>query len=187
MTARHTTRRAPSLAPVLARLDAHDRALLAALAGAPRTARGRAVWCAVTHLGGALATTLACALPLLLGALHRGFLWRAGLVTTATVLLSHGVVQLVKRRVARPRPAPDAAHVAAPDRFSFPSGHAAAALSVALGYALLAPALLPLLALAAVVVGLSRVVLGVHYLGDVLAGQALAALAYVLVLRALPA
>jgi undecaprenyl-diphosphatase len=66
--------------------------------------------------------------------------------------------------------------VAEPDRFSFPSGHAAASMSVALGYGVTFPVLaLPLLALA-LLVGFSRVRLGVHFPGDVLAGQVLALL-----------
>ena len=61
-----------------------------------------------------------------------------------------------------------------PDRFSFPSGHAAAAMSVAFIYANAWPSLaLPLIAVAGAV-GLSRVFLGVHYLGDVLTGQLIA-------------
>jgi undecaprenyl-diphosphatase len=66
--------------------------------------------------------------------------------------------------------------VAEPDRFSFPSGHAAASMSVAVGYGVTFPVLaLPLLLLA-LLVGFSRVRLGVHFPGDVLAGQALALL-----------
>jgi undecaprenyl-diphosphatase len=73
--------------------------------------------------------------------------------------------------------------VAEPDRFSFPSGHSAAAMSVAIAYAVAYPsAAAPLIALAALV-GMSRVFLGVHYPGDVLIGQLLAALTYL----ALPA
>jgi undecaprenyl-diphosphatase len=90
------------------------------------------------------------------------------------------VVQLLKRTVSRARPRmPEgfAALVQPPDRFSFPSGHAASSLSVALALALVLPgaAAGPLLGLAAVV-GMSRCYLGVHYPGDVLAGWTLALL-----------
>jgi undecaprenyl-diphosphatase len=64
--------------------------------------------------------------------------------------------------------------VAEPDRFSFPSGHAAASMSVALGYGVTFPVLaVPLLVLA-LLVGFSRVRLGVHFPGDVLVGQMMA-------------
>jgi undecaprenyl-diphosphatase len=64
--------------------------------------------------------------------------------------------------------------VTEPDKFSFPSGHAAAAMSIAFAYAVVFTALsLPLVVLAALV-GMSRVCLGVHYPGDVLAGQTIA-------------
>jgi undecaprenyl-diphosphatase len=73
--------------------------------------------------------------------------------------------------------------VADPDRFSFPSGHAAAALSVALAYAVVWPSLaLPILALA-MAIGGSRVALGVHYPGDVAMGQAIALVTHLLLAR----
>jgi undecaprenyl-diphosphatase len=109
---------------------------------------------------------------------------RLGAVTTAIVVASHLLVQLVKRTFGRPRPALGVgltALVAEPDRFSFPSGHAAAAMALALGYATAAPAWLPALVALAVLVGVSRVALGVHYLGDVIAGQGLTVLAALLV------
>jgi undecaprenyl-diphosphatase len=64
--------------------------------------------------------------------------------------------------------------VEVPDRFSFPSGHACAAMSVAIGFAVAFPALAAPLLVLAWLVGFSRVVLGVHYPGDVLVGQAIA-------------
>lgn len=63
-----------------------------------------------------------------------------------------------------------------PDRFSFPSGHACAAMALAIGVASAIPALTVPLLIAALLVGFSRVMLGVHYPGDVLMGQAIALL-----------
>jgi len=91
-----------------------------------------------------------------------------------TVLVSHLAVQGVKRWTVRPRPRLPVgmgSMIEAPDRFSFPSGHAAASLGVALPLALTLPwpAALPLLGLA-LLVGTSRCYLGVHYPGDVVVG-----------------
>lgn len=168
----------------VARLAAADRLLLTALTEAPRSPGAWRAWRAVTHLGGATATTAACAAPLLAGGLAR----RAGVYVTLVVLLAQLLVHLVKRLVGRPRPARGAgvlARAVEPDRFSFPSGHAAAAMAVALGYAAAVPALAPALLLLALLVGVSRTVLGVHYLGDVAAGAALAGASAVAVRAAL--
>lgn len=103
--------------------------------------------------------------------------WRAVFALVA----SHALVQVVKRTIARPRPdlPLGVALAAVPDRFSFPSGHAAASLSVALGAATALPDALAAVAITiAGVVGLSRCYLGVHYPGDVFAGWALALLAF---------
>ncbi len=165
------------------RLDARDRAWFDRLVlGEAASSASTALWIAVTHLGGATSAIAAVLLPLLLaqGALHA-----AALQGATALLLSHLVVQLIKRRILRERPAParlGRSLVGVPDRFSFPSGHACAAMSVAFAYGIAYPAVaIPVIVLA-VVVGMSRVRLGVHYPGDVLAGQALA-IATVLALR----
>jgi undecaprenyl-diphosphatase len=75
----------------------------------------------------------------------------------------------------RPREAlPNFESVITPsDRFSFPSGHTSAAFLVATLVASAFPAIAPLLLLWASAVGLARVLLGVHFPCDTLAGAAL--------------
>jgi undecaprenyl-diphosphatase len=130
----------------------------------------------ITHLGGA---TFSIALAILLMTMVSGGpLRRAGMVGAFALALSHGLVQLVKRSVNRARPRMPVgleSLVRAPDRFSFPSGHSAASLSVALPLALALGGLVGLgIVVVALLVGFSRSYLGVHYPGDVLAGWLLA-------------
>jgi undecaprenyl-diphosphatase len=158
-------------------LKGDERALLYLMNGRhPRLDRLVRGW---THLGGA-ATTIGATTLLLLSPSPD---WkRAGLIGAATLASSHLAVQLLKRTVSRPRPQLPvgiAALIEPPDRFSFPSGHAAAALSVALAAAAVVPAgLAPWLVGAALLVGVTRCYLGVHYPGDVLAGWVLAGAAF---------
>jgi undecaprenyl-diphosphatase len=160
---------------IIRRLDEGDRALFTqcATAGAA-SGRGRRAWTALTQLGGAAFAVPAAVLPLLLDGRVRAAAWHAVL----TLVLSHLAVQLVKRTVGRPRPSRTlacATLIEEPDKFSFPSGHAAAAMSLAVAYGLAFPALAAPLVVLALVVGASRVWLGVHYPGDVVSGQIIAA------------
>lgn len=99
-----------------------------------------------------------------------------------TLALSHLGVELLKRAFTRERPRLPVGLewlVAVPDRFSFPSGHATAGLSMALPLALALPLPLSFAVLGVgMAVGLSRCYLGVHYPGDVLAGWGLSGTAY---------
>jgi undecaprenyl-diphosphatase len=161
--------------PLLLQLDRRDRALYVRCVDHSRSRKWwRAAWTFLTHLGGTACSIAAALLPAMLAS---GALQDAARNALATLVVSHVAVQLVKRSVSRPRPSRReewANLVAEPDRFSFPSGHSAAAMAVAFAYAMAFPLVaLPLLTIA-VLVGASRVFLGVHYPGDVLAGQMLA-------------
>jgi undecaprenyl-diphosphatase len=160
----------------IVRLHHHDERALHALVLRRRPPLDRAMH-AVTHLGDA-AFTISVTVLLMAGALPG--LQQAGGRAAFALVSSHAVVQMLKRTVSRARPRmPEgfAALVQPPDRFSFPSGHAASSLSVALALAMVlpGPAAGALLALAALV-GMSRCYLGVHYPGDVIAGWTLAAI-----------
>ena len=93
--------------------------------------------------------------------------------------IASGLAQAVKRVAKRPRPSAGIkgfeALVDNPDAFSFPSGHTAAAIGIAIAVAgtPIGPATLALACLIAV----SRVYLGAHYPLDVMAGAALGTLA----------
>lgn len=89
------------------------------------------------------------------------------------------VYKWIKRRTLRPRPYQahqGIEHFAAPlDRFSFPSGHTLHAVAFTLVTLNYYPALGWLLLPFALLVALSRVILGLHYPSDVLAGALLGA------------
>ena len=160
---------------ILARLGAHDRALMRRCAMAPSAPRfSRLGWTAITHLGGSVPSLLAAGLPLLACcAVHQ-----AARLALTTLVVSHLLVQVIKRTVVRHRPARVqrlVSLVREPDCFSFPSGHAAASMSVALVYGAALPALAVPLFVLALLVGFSRVRMAVHYPSDVLAGQLIAA------------
>lgn len=160
---------------ILARIGAHDRALMHRCVIPPSASRfSLRGWTAITHLGGAVPALLAAGLPLLACcAVHQ-----AARLALMTVVGSHLLVQVVKRTVVRHRPAKVerlVSMVREPDCFSFPSGHATASMSVALVYGVAIPALAVPLFMLALLVGFSRVRLGVHYPSDVLVGQLIAA------------
>lgn len=105
-------------------------------------------------------------------------------------LVSTAVYKWLKKRTLRPRPYQTHAsieHFAAPlDSLSFPSGHTLHAVAftfVALAYY---PGLAWLLLPFTLLIALSRVVLGLHYPSDVMAGAVLGALLAALSFAALP-
>jgi len=95
-------------------------------------------------------------------------------------LVSTVVYKWLKKRTLRPRPYQAHAgieHFAAPlDSFSFPSGHTLYAVAFTLVTLAYYPGLAWLLLPFTLLIALSRVVLGLHYPSDVLAGAVLGAL-----------
>lgn len=167
---------------LLSNLGARDRTLFQRCALADSSRLARLFWKVLTNAGGATCTILAATLPLMAASSFADI----GRHALATLVFSHLIVQVIKRTVGRPRPSramPSTALVVEPDRFSFPSGHAAAAMSVAFIYASAFPTLAVPLIVLAVGVGMSRVFLGVHYPGDVIIGQIIAVLTGVAVLQ----
>src|SRR5271168_1305583 len=119
---------------LLSRLDARDRALFDRWM-LTRSTASRHAWVAVTHLGGVWCSVAAAVLPLPIAS--------AGVRAAAVrallgLVLSHGVVQVLKRNILRERPSQRLGcetMVTVPDEFSFPSGHATAAMAVCFVYA----------------------------------------------------
>lgn len=120
------------------------------------------------------------ALMALLPALFGGSAWEASLHMAAVGILGVALYKVLKTRMVRERPFVTHAAIhlgTAPlDQYSFPSGHTLHAVA----FTLVATAYFPVLAWVlvpfAALVMLSRVVLGLHYPSDVVAGAIIGAL-----------
>ncbi len=104
---------------------------------------------------------------------------QTALLTAACVWTADLLAFALKAAVARPRPVssvPEADPLLSRSvGSSFPSGHAATSFAGALFLCLVAPRAVPYLLALAAAVAYSRIYVGVHYPGDVLAGAALGA------------
>ncbi|MFZ3199778.1 MAG: phosphatase PAP2 family protein [Candidatus Acidiferrales bacterium] len=83
----------------------------------------------------------------------------------------------LKRTSRRKRPCEIEPHcwsaILPPDKYSFPSGHSITAFAVAISVGLFYPDLQVCLLAAAFLIASSRIILGMHFLSDVLAGSAI--------------
>ena len=100
----------------------------------------------------------------------------AACAVTCGIVLFHRVKRVVCR--IRPRDIEPHcwAHIVTRDKFSFPSGHSTTAFAVALSLGSFYPEIMPLLLVLAANVAISRVVVGMHFLSDILVGSGAGAL-----------
>jgi undecaprenyl-diphosphatase len=107
---------------------------------------------------------------------------RFAAVGSASLAAGTGVALFlkIKRATGRKRPCTEEPHCWAtllpPDQFSFPSGHTITAFAVAVSLSSFYPELAAGLFFCAISVALSRILLGMHFLSDVVAGAAIGTL-----------
>jgi undecaprenyl-diphosphatase len=100
----------------------------------------------------------------------------AGFAVATGIVLFHKLKRMVGR--VRPRDIEPHcwAHIVTRDKFSFPSGHSTTAFAVALSLGSFYPEIMPVLLVLAANVAVSRVVIGMHYLSDVVVGSGMGVL-----------
>ncbi|MCA1055749.1 phosphatase PAP2 family protein [Rossellomorea aquimaris] len=138
----------------------------------------------ITHLGGARISILSVLLLSILSSIYpsiRNTVFQVFL----TLCISHLIMHMIKRSVKRIRPylsLPDVLLHGHPFKdHSFPSGHSTAIFSITIPFMLQFPMTIFILFPISCLVAYSRVVLGVHYPSDVMAGAFLALATAVLI------
>ena len=154
----------------LRRVLAWDEALLVAISRLQRPVATR-VLRGVTHLGDAQSLTFLGLVLLCAGTAstrHLGLMLLLG--AGGAAMLAQGVKRLSKRRRPNAGILGFTALVQNPDAFSFPSGHTAASVALAVAWTGEGSGPGLLASVFAALVGFSRMYLGVHYPLDVMAG-----------------
>jgi undecaprenyl-diphosphatase len=157
-----------------ARFDAAELKFCRYLNRSSRSSFVRETFRAISWLGdGWVWYAILAALPLLYG--MDGL--SASLQMTATAALGIAIYKLIKNRAVRERPYITHSAIecaSAPlDRYSFPSGHTLHAVCFTIVLSRYFPEWTAALASLALLIALSRVILGLHYPTDVAAGAAL--------------
>jgi len=166
----------PGLGTFMARIDAAEFGLCRTLNRGASFAIPRRVFRVVSRLGDGIVWYLLIAL---LPVLYGGPAVKPAIVMALTGILGVALYSLLKRVFVRERPFITHAAIdlrGAPlDRYSFPSGHTLHAVSFAWQATAHFPELGWVLVPLAGLIAASRVVLGLHYPSDVLAGAAIGA------------
>src|ERR1700721_2334554 len=104
--------------------------------------------------------------------------WAIG-AATAAAAAGIFLFRTLKHASRRKRPCEIEPHcwaaILPPDKYSFPSGHSITAFAVAMSIGLFYPQLEICLLVAALLIAASRIILGMHFLSDVIAGSAIGA------------
>jgi undecaprenyl-diphosphatase len=121
-----------------------------------------------------------------LGSLEFGLIWFGGLwvmkrsdlaaCVLVAILLEIIIITFMKEAIMRPRPFDNITSFGwlyGQDSWSFPSGHAAGAFTLATVIGLKVRKMLPVVMVLALLVAFSRIYIGVHYPLDVMAGSLL--------------
>jgi undecaprenyl-diphosphatase len=162
------------MAVAFARIDAAELKLCRYLNRSSRSSLVRETFRAISWLGdGWIWYAILLALPLVYGTVGL----QASVHSALTAALGIGLYKLIKNRAVRERPYITHSAIqcaSAPlDRYSFPSGHTMHAVCFTLMLTSYFPEWTGVLAALALLIALSRVILGLHYPTDVAAGALL--------------